>query len=71
MQKTRFARSLVFLLTFSFGGLLLGCSGDQGSKEPTSEQLEARKAKAADFKEAMKQQRAARGLPPPGSTKPR
>jgi hypothetical protein len=51
---------LVFFLTLGLGGLLLGCSADEASKEPTAEQMEVRKAKAAEFKESMRQQKAAR-----------
>jgi hypothetical protein len=60
MQKIRFVRTLVFFLTLGLAGFLLGCSGDEGSKDPTPAQKEARKAKAAEFKESMRQQKAAR-----------
>jgi hypothetical protein len=60
MQKTRFVRTCVFFVTLGFGGLLLGCSGEPAPTGPTAEQKEAGKKKAAEFKESMRQQKAAR-----------
>jgi hypothetical protein len=60
MQKTRFVRTLVFFVTLGLGGLLLGCSGEEPAKGPSPEQKEVGKKKAAEFKESMRQQKAAR-----------
>jgi len=60
MKKLRFVRTLVFFVTLGVGGLLLGCSGEEAPKGPTPEQKEAGKKKAAEFKDSMLQQKAAR-----------
>jgi hypothetical protein len=60
MQHTRFVRTLVFFVTLGLGGLLLGCSGEKATG-PTPEKKEENKKIAAEFKEQMRQQKAARG----------
>ena len=73
MQKTRLVRTMVFFLTLGLGGLLLGCSGEEAPKGPTPEQKEAGKKKAAEFKDSMRQQKAAQRRTPriaPGAVGP-
>jgi hypothetical protein len=62
MKKLRLVRTVVLFVSFGLGGLLLGCSGEEAPKGQTPQQKEIGKQKAAEFKESMRQQKAARAL---------